>query len=259
MAEGSSRLVVLGSSGAWPGAGHACSGYVLEHQGFRVVLDLGYGTAVRLLDHLGSHAGDGVDAVVISHAHADHMGDLHAFFRARHFGAPAAPAIPTYAPQQVRDQLWEVQSIDGPDDGAMDRVFTWHQLPSAAYPVGPWRLESAGLPHYVTNAGVRLVSDDLVVAYTGDTGPSPALAELGRDADLFVVECTDYTQLAEPKKEQLHLNARTAAEAARDAGAKRLLLTHFWPGVDRERTAREVAQTYDGEVLVASEGMVIAL
>ncbi|MBA3781795.1 MBL fold metallo-hydrolase [Nocardioides sp. InS609-2] len=254
-----SRLVVLGSSGAWPGAGHACSGYVLEHRGFRVVLDFGYGTVGPLLTLLDSHAGDGVDAVVVSHAHADHMGDLHAFYRARWFGARTAPPIPAFAPPQVRDQLWAVESIDGPDDGAIDRVFTWHKLPAAEYTVGPWRLESADLPHYVPNAGVRLVSDDLVVAYTGDTGPSPVLAELGRDADLFIVECTDYTQLAEPKKEQLHLNARTAAEAARDAGAKRLLLTHFWPGVDRERTARDVAEIYDGEVLVAREGLVVGL
>lgn len=232
---------------------------MLEHRGFRLVLDLGYGTAAPLLTHLGSHAGDGVDAIVVSHAHADHMADLHAFFRARWFGARSAPAIAIYAPPQVREQLLAVEAVDGPEGGAVDRVFSWHVLPAAAHVVGPWRLESFDLPHYVADAGVRLVSDDRVVAYTGDTGPTPALAELGRDADLFVVECTDYTQLAEPRKEQLHLDARTAAEAARDAGARRLLLTHFWPGVDRERTAREVAQIYGGEVLVAQEGMVVGL
>ena len=253
------RLLVLGSSGAWPGAGHACSGYVLEHAGSRVVLDLGYGTVVPLLAHLGSDAGGGVDAVVVSHAHADHMGDLHAYFRARWFGARGDPAVPVYAPPQVREQVLAADAVDGPDGGRIDRVFSWHTLPAPPYDVGPWRLESVELPHYVTNAGVRLVSDELVVAYTGDTGPSLALAELGRDADLFVVECTDYSQLAQPRKEQLHLNARTAAEAARDAGARRLLLTHFWPGVDRARTAREVAEVYDGEVLVAREGMVVGL
>ena len=60
-----SRLTVLGSSGAWPEPGGACSGFLLEHNGFRVALDLGYGTLPRLLDSLGSVSADGLDAVVI--------------------------------------------------------------------------------------------------------------------------------------------------------------------------------------------------
>ena len=68
----SSRLVVLGSCGAWPEAGRACSGFVLEHNGFRVVLDLGYATLPRLLAVLGSSVADGLDAVNVSHRQADH-------------------------------------------------------------------------------------------------------------------------------------------------------------------------------------------
>jgi ribonuclease BN (tRNA processing enzyme) len=68
-----SRLTVLGSCGAWPEPGRACSGFVLEHRGARLVLDLGYGTLPRLLALLGSSAADGIDAVIITHAHPDHM------------------------------------------------------------------------------------------------------------------------------------------------------------------------------------------
>src|SRR5450755_4097894 len=60
-----SRLVILGGCGAWPEAGRACSGFVLEHAGARIVLDLGYGTLPRLLALLGSSAADGIDAVVV--------------------------------------------------------------------------------------------------------------------------------------------------------------------------------------------------
>jgi ribonuclease BN (tRNA processing enzyme) len=62
----SSRLVVLGSCGAWPEAGRACSGFVVEHGGVRVVLDLGYGTLPRLLGLLDSTVADGVDAVIVT-------------------------------------------------------------------------------------------------------------------------------------------------------------------------------------------------
>lgn len=93
--------MVMGSCGAWPEPGRACSGFVLEHNGFQVVLDLGYGTLPRLLDLVESVAGDGIDAVVITHRHPDHMIDLHGLFRARWFGRRGAPAIPLYAPPGV--------------------------------------------------------------------------------------------------------------------------------------------------------------
>ena len=84
----SSRLIVLGGCGAWPEGGRACSGFVLEHQGFRVVLDLGYGTLPRLLSLLGSAGGEGIDAVIVTHRHPDHMIDLHGLLRARRARAP---------------------------------------------------------------------------------------------------------------------------------------------------------------------------
>ena len=256
----SSRLVVLGSCGAWPEPGRACSGYVLEHDGFRVVLDLGYGTLPRLLSHLGSTVGDGIDAVVVTHAHPDHMLDLHGLFRARWFGRRSAPPVPLYAPEQVVTRL---EDLEEDDDDAVRTVFDWRPLPAQPYQVGPFRLSSRSLPHYVLNAGVRLEAPGLTVAYTGDTGPDAALAELGRDADLFVVECTNRDQqrgsAPPPAGQQMHLSAREAGEAAAAAGARRLLLTHFWPGNDRERSRRDAEAVFAGEVLVADEGLEVSL
>ena len=77
------RLVVLGGCGAWPEPGRACSGFLLEHDGFRVALDLGYGTLPRLLSLLGSTTAVGLDAVVVTHDHPDHVVDLHGLLRAR--------------------------------------------------------------------------------------------------------------------------------------------------------------------------------
>jgi ribonuclease BN (tRNA processing enzyme) len=245
---------VLGGCGAWPEPGRACSGFLLEHDGFRVVLDLGYGTLPRLLAELGSTTAAGLDAAIVTHDHPDHVVDLHGLLRARLYDAPADPRIALYAPAAV---LERVAGLEDGDRALAERVFAWSPLPGGAYAVGPFRLESRPLPHYVPNAGVRLAAPGLTVAYTGDTGPDPALAELGRDADLYIVDATDRPGSAEAPA--MNLTARQAGEAAAAARARRLLLTHFWPGNDRERARADAAAVFGGEIAIADEGTEIAL
>ena len=117
-----SRVVVLGSCGAWPEPGRACSGYLLEHDGFRVVLDLGYGTLSRLLALLGSTTAVGLDAVVVTHDHPDHVVDLHGLFRARLYDGRQLPRIPLYAPEAV---LERVAGLEDGERSLTDRVFAW--------------------------------------------------------------------------------------------------------------------------------------
>lgn len=204
----SSRLVVLGSCGAWPEPGRACSGFLLDRDDFRVVLDLGYATLPRLLAELGSTSARGLDA-------------------------------------------------------AIDEVLAWHHLPAPAYDVGPWRLESWPLPHQVPDVGVRLSTDDFVLAYSGDTGPDPQLLDLANGADLLVIEATDRGQQGGASEgrshSRVHLTARQAGEVAAAAGARRLMLTHFWPGNDREAERAAAREVYEGQVLLAEEGLALDL
>jgi ribonuclease BN (tRNA processing enzyme) len=257
----SSRLVVLGSCGGWPEPGRACSGFVVEHAGARVVLDLGYGTLPRLLALLGSSAADGIDAVIVTHAHPDHMIDLHGLLRARWFGRRSAAPIPLHAPEPVLARLISLE-----DDGAdvVRRAFDWQPLlPAPPRQVGPFLLESMPLPHYLPNAGVRLSAPGLVLAYTGDTGPDPGLAELGRGADLYIVDATDRQQRPgappAPNGPALNLTAREAGQAAAAAGARRLLLTHFWPDNDRQASRADAAAEFGGQVLIADEDLEVPL
>lgn len=251
-----SQLTVLGSCGAWPEPDRACSGYVLEHEGFRVVMDLGYGTLPRLLALVGSSVGAGIDAVIITHKHPDHMLDLHGLFRARWFGGLDAAPIPLYAPDGVVQRL---QGLEEDDEGAILEVFDWRPLPDGPSSLGPFELRSWSLPHFVPNAGVRLTAGGLVVAYTGDTGPDPDIAELAADADLFIAEANGRRPHPDTPPatggQRMHLTAHDAGAAAQTANAKRLLLTHFWPGNDREASRSEAAAVYDGEVLLADEGL----
>jgi ribonuclease BN (tRNA processing enzyme) len=254
-----SRVVVLGGCGAWPEPGRACSGFLLEHDGFRVALDLGYGTLSRLLSLLGSTTAAGLDAVVVTHDHPDHVVDLHGLLRARLYDGQRLPRISLCAPEAV---LERITGLEDAERSLTERVFAWQPLPAAGYDLGPFRLQSWSLPHYVPNAGVRLSTSEFVVAYTGDTGPDPALAELGRDADLFIVDATDrYQHAGEPPGAQpaMNLTAREAGQAATAAGAHRLMLTHFWPGNDREQSRAAAAEAFPREILIADEGAVVDL
>jgi ribonuclease BN (tRNA processing enzyme) len=249
-------VTTLGGCGGWPEPGRACSGFVVEHDGFRLALDLGYGTLPRLLDLLGSSVADGLDAVVITHEHADHMVDLHGLFRARWFGRRHGPRVPLYAPEPVLGKVVALEDPATADD--LRVVFDWAPLPASPYEVGPFTLESVALPHHVPTAGVRLTAPGLTIAYTGDTGPDPALVDLGRDADIYIVDATHPTppptRCGRPR---LLLSAAEAGEIAAAAGAKRLLLTHFWPDSDRQLAVTEARRAFAGQIFQANEGTVI--
>ncbi|TCO58575.1 MBL fold metallo-hydrolase [Actinocrispum wychmicini] len=238
------KLTVLGSCGAWPEPGRACSGFLLEHEGFQLVVDLGFGVASRLFEHCPAEA---LDAVVITHEHPDHCVDLNAVLRARYYAE--APRIPLFCTPGVVQRLSAVEPRP-PLAASFDIV----DLPGS-HEVGPFRLTGVLLPHHVPNAGVRLTTKDATVAYTGDTGPDPALAELGRAADLFIVEATLTTPQDGPRT---LMTAREAGRWGARAGAKRLMLSHFWPGSDRAQAVRDAATEFPGAVICAEEGASVA-
>lgn len=245
-------LTVLGSSAAYPTPAHSCSGFLIEWDGYRIVLDLGYGTLPRLLAHLPEAD---LDAVVISHEHPDHCIDLHGLFRIRRYGPRSSTRLPVFCPHGVIDRLRGLEP-DVPDVDMADE-FDFHEIP-AAHRLGPFLLSCIELPHFVPNVGVRLSTADAVIAYTGDTGPDPGLAELGADADMFIVDATGRPGEFGASQRNL-LSASEAGRWATRAGAKRLMLTHFWPGNDRQAAAEEAGASFSGEILVAAEGLEIPL
>ena len=241
------KVTVLGSCAAWPEPGRACAGFLVEHAGYRLVLDLGFGTLPRLLALCPNGT---VDAVVITHQHSDHCVDLNGLLRVRHYGERTLDRIPLYCPPGVAEL---VDSLE--PEPRLTELFDVHELPGT-HKAGPFELTSVELPHFVTNAGVRLHAAHKTVAYTGDTGPSELLAELGRKADLYIMDATLQHQPEGPRNV---LSAEEAGYWAAQARARRLLLTHFWPGNDRGVSLRQAAAHFTGELLAADEGLVVDL
>ncbi|WP_245665927.1 MBL fold metallo-hydrolase [Actinoplanes subtropicus] len=234
------RVTVLGACGAWPSPADACSGFLVEHDGFRLVLDLGYGTMPRL------RSPETIDAVLISHGHPDHCADLNPLLRARTLRDSPPKPLRVYAPAGALDA---VLALDRP--GMLD-----YDLRGFEPSVGPFRVDTRMLPHWLPNAGIRLTAGGTTLAYTGDTGPSPLIAELARDADLLIAEASYAGEVPEDSRAFLS-SARQAGRNASAAGVGRLLLTHLMPG-ESAATALD-ATTFPGPVEVARTGMTVDL
>lgn len=245
------RLTVLGGCGAWPEAGLACSGFLVEHDGFRLLLDAGYATVPQLLTHITA---DQVDAVYITHGHPDHCADLNPLLRARAFTDRPAPPLPVYAPAGALDA---VLALDRP--GLLDDAVDVHSFTAGDdLAIGPFTAQTRLLPHWLPNAGVRLSADDRVLAYTGDSGPGEAVVELARNADLLVAEATYAEKVPEDSLGMLS-SALDAGRQAAEAGVRGLLLTHLQPGTD-PYTARAAARTeFTGGIGVATPGLAFEL
>jgi ribonuclease BN (tRNA processing enzyme) len=236
---------------AWPEADRACSGYLIEHDGFQLLVDPGYATLPRLL---AVSTAERVDAVFVSHGHPDHCADLNPLLRARALGAGSPPVLPVHT---LPGALAAVLALDRP--GLLDDACRLHEFEAgAAFDLGPFRARTSLLPHWVPNAGVRLSAGGRVLTYTGDCGPSPALIDLARDADLLLAEATHLDPVPADSG-AYQTSARLAGRQARQAGVKRLLLTHLWPGTDPAAMVAEAGQEYDGPVDVAVTGLVAEL
>jgi ribonuclease BN (tRNA processing enzyme) len=241
------RLTVLGGCGGWPAAGLACSGYLVEHDGFRILIDPGYAVLPRLLETVDPGA---VDAVLVSHGHPDHCADLNPLLRARALGDDPCPPLPVYAPPGA---LGAVLALDRPGmlDTAIDvRAFD----PGSEFSVGAFGVRSWLLPHWVPNAGLRLEADGETLAYTGDTGPSPSLVNLARDADVYLAEAT-YPREVPADSARYLSSAQQAGQMAARAGVARLVLTHLWPGTSPAEAVAAAAEGYDGPISVAAPGV----
>jgi ribonuclease BN (tRNA processing enzyme) len=245
------RLTVLGGCGAWPAAGDACSGFLVEHDGFRLVLDLGYAVVPRLLARVGAEQ---IDAVFITHGHPDHCADLNPLLRARALVDHPAAALPVYAPARALDA---VLALDRP--GMLDDAYALHEFaPGDRLDIGPFRAETRLLPHFMPNAGVRLTAGDRTLAYTGDTGPTPEVAALARGADLLVAEASYVDDVPADSAEYLS-SARQAGRDAAAAAVGRLLLTHLMPGTDAAAARGAALEGYAGAVAVAAPDLVVRL
>lgn len=249
------RVTVIGSGAACPPAGGNSSGYLVEADGAALLLDCGHGVAAGLLA-LRPRAD--IDAVVISHMHADHFIDLLAlrFRLCRDLAGPDRRSVRLLLPPGGRAALAQIiRAVCFPPD-FIDNTFIVEEYDEGGIELAGAALRFARGEHYVPSCAARVEAGGRSLAYTGDTAPSGAIAELARGADALLAEAT----MSEPETGEVrgHMTPLEAAELARQAGVGRLFLTHFWFDADRAAAAAEARRVFDGAESVF-DGMTIDL
>ena len=242
------RLTVLGCSGSVPGPAAPASSYLLEHGGFRLLLDLGSGAFGALQRHLDPAE---VDAVVLSHLHPDHCFDMAPMIVHRRYASAARlPRIPVLGPSGTQDRLATAY-----DPQARDRLwdlFEFAAVTSGERELGPFRLRFARVSHPVPTHAVRVTAGGRALAYSADTGPDDALVTMAEGADVLLCEASFDDGAANPPN--LHLTGREAGEHATRAGVGRLLVTHVPPWVDAARTAEAATAAFGGPTDLVAAG-----
>jgi ribonuclease BN (tRNA processing enzyme) len=246
------KLTVLGCSGSLPGPDSPASGYLLEAEGYRLVLDLGHGAFGALQRYVNPTE---VDAIVISHLHADHCIDLTAYVVALRYGGDgyrlgsSGQRIPLIGVPGTRDRLEAAYDPVARKLGLQD-LFAFATPTDGE--LGPFRVSYARMNHPIPTNAIRLEYNDHSLVYSGDTGECPELIKLAADAGVLLCEASigpdDY------QVPGLHLTGRQAGEHAEKAGVERLVVTHVPPWSSPHVAADEAASAFHGTVEVAQPG-----
>jgi len=241
------KLTVLGCSGSVPSPTSPASSYLVEHDGYRLLLDLGSGAFGPLQRHADPAA---IDAVLLSHLHPDHFIDLCPYVVYRLYGpAGRLPAIPLLGPAGTHDRL--ALAHDPNNRGGLHKVFSFAAVTPGERELGPFRLRFARVQHTVETHAVRVEAGGRSLTYSGDTAACDALVELAAGCDTLLCEASWADEGPHPAS--LHMSGREAGEHAAKAGVGRLLVTHVPPWSNRDRIGAEAAAKFAASELVTPD------
>jgi len=246
------KLTIVGCSGSFPGPDSPASCYLVEapYEGrtYRILLDLGSGALGAVQKYVGLES---IDAVLLSHLHADHCMDLCGFYVVRKYRPGGAlPLLPVYGPEGTSDRIRSAYDLQ--DDETMTREFDFRTYPEGPFTVGPFEVAVTQVDHPVVAYGIRVSAGGRSLAYTGDTGPCEEVVDLAKGADLLLAEASFLEGGVNPPN--VHMTGREAALAATDAGVGRLVITHVPPWYTRDVVFAEARPHFTGQASMATPG-----
>ncbi|MBW7476800.1 MBL fold metallo-hydrolase [Paenibacillus oenotherae] len=244
------RLTLLGPWGAYPKAGEATAGYLIEHGGRNILIDCGSGVLAKLQQYKRL---DELDAVYISHGHYDHVADLgclqYACLIDTDLGRRSS-VLPIHFASE-RDGRIPFQSMSGSEIRRIE--------------AGQTATDSSGLSitffktfHGAYCLGMDIRVDGRKIVYTADTYYDESLIKHCADAEVLIAETSFYKEIRDAKKYG-HMNTEDVGVLAREAGVGKVVLTHLPHFGNIEQLAAEVGDIYSGKIETAYCGMVIEL
>lgn len=246
------ELVTVGTGTVAPSAERTAACHWVGRGDLRLLLDCGPGSLHRL-----ARAGlpwPSVTHVILSHFHPDHYAEVPMLVYALKYTTVPARQAPlvVLGPAGVGRLMRALAEAFGPWLLEPGFPLAIREVPEREAIVldGAVTLETCRVPHTAESVAIGLTAPEGRLVYTGDTGPSPELAAWAAGCDLLLAECS----LPESMAIDLHLTPERAGELARAAGAKRLVLTHFYPPVENSDPARTAGTRYPGPVTAAHDG-----
>jgi ribonuclease BN (tRNA processing enzyme) len=240
------KVTVVGFWGGYPEAGEATSGYLFEHDGFRLLVDCGSGVLAQLQTYIKVNE---LDAVVLSHYHHDHVADIGVLQYARliqFFNGTNLPELPIYG------HTLDVKGFASLTHEPYTKGVAYD--PEEELQIGPFSITFLKTVHPVPCFAMRITAGNSTVVYTADTSYLPELVPFAKNADLLICECNMYAH--QDGKNAGHLNSTEAGSIARDAGVDELLLTHLPHAGNTADLAEEASKVYEGCINLARSGYI---
>ena len=243
------HLTVIGFWGGYPGKKEASSGYLIEHEGFKLLLDCGSGVLSQLQEYIKPNE---LDAVLLSHFHTDHIADIgvlqHALLINQMLGNVKEP-LPIYAHTQ--------------DQAATEKLTyksntVWKPIvEKCTFQIGPFHVEAIKTKHSVPCYAYTIEADGRKLAYTADTAFFSELANFFVGAHVLLSECNFYEGMDAEKAG--HLTSVQAGHIAKDASVQTLILTHLPHFGEHEDLVKQAKQVYTGNILLAKTGLQLTI
>jgi ribonuclease BN (tRNA processing enzyme) len=246
--EGPIRWTTLGSA-PYPRPDEPCSGYLLQGDGANVLVDIGGGAVAALQNYINL---EDLDAVWISHLHADHFADMPMLYYAWAYAQMPMRKIPVLGPAGWARRVEDF--VESASEHRMASIFQVVEIKDRGIAeIGRLKIQARAVEHGVPAFGLTASLGESRLAYTGDSGPCDNLVALATGARVLVSEVgTDVIEIP-----SVHCSPEDAGTTAQQAGVRRLILTHLSPSLSEEEAIERAAEQFNGPIEVARPGSLI--
>ncbi|PFP30396.1 hypothetical protein COJ96_06705 [Bacillus sp. AFS073361] len=243
------KLTVIGYWGGYPKENEASSGYLLEHDGFQLLMDCGSGVLSKIQNVTQPEE---LDAVILSHYHPDHIADIGVLQHARliqGFLGKKTQTLPLYGHDLDQSEFNKLTYKD------ITKGVSYN--PSEVLTIGPFHVSFLRTDHPAPCYAMRIEANGKAIVYTGDSSYKEEFIEFSRNADLLLCECNFYGH--QNGKSAGHMNSIDAGKFAHKAEVKQLVLTHLPHYGSLPQLITEASSQFAGIIRLAEEFQSISL